>query len=250
MNRALVGAGIALLFGAPCSTRAQVTGARWVEVDNSSADPLSDGFAGAQWLSQPGWRTFDLFVTGAPGQIVQLVGLGGDNNPLHRLTVTGGVIFNHPAGPNAGRLEAHIAFQQLPLSNLTRFDTYAALGSLNPQGMSDSDIAFAGFSNGLSVNEQGGVIGDWFCNPGIPRPVIDASGLLRILRITVSDSTTSMSGVMAVGLPLGVLLPGVQIPEAIPTPGTAVALALVSLSARRRAGERVNCHGRFPRNES
>ncbi len=216
-----------------CGARGQVTGAHWVEVDNSSADPLSDVFAGAQWLSQPGWRTFDLFITGAAGTRINGFNFGGDNNPIYRLNVINGVIFNHPGSDGFGLVESHIVFQGLPAGNLSRFDTYACFGPLNPNGLSPSDFYLAGNLHGLRVGDLNGPLrGSWLNSPGTQQPELQAGTPFRVLRITVSAAATELAGRLQIGLSMGAVT-DVVVPDAIPAPG-AVVLAAGACFARRR----------------
>ncbi len=227
---------IALL---PCAVACgAITGAAWVEVDNTSADPSSDVLAGSQWMSQPGWRTFDLFLTGTPGDQINGVNFGADLNPEYLLRVVGGVIFNHPGGASNGAVESPMLLQTSPLFNLTRFDTYATLGTLNFGGSNPSEVFAHGMSPGLQAGTQGPFIGSWYRRPEViplSGASFDVNGLMRILRITVSDQTVDLSGRVQVGLPLG-MVTSVDVPNAIPSPGSVITLGVagLALGCRRR----------------
>lgn len=234
--------GVAVAAGWCAESTGQVTGAMWLEVDNTSADPVSDVVAGSFWMSQAGWRTFDLYAIGAVGQAMGSVNFAGDfpvGAPGLGLRVVGGVIFNHAGASGDGGLESSPLLQSNPAFNLTRFDTFATLGNANLGGTMPSEMILFGFVQGLRGSESTGpVMGTWGANPGVFPPqnsVFGPSGLMRMLRITVSDSVTDLSGRFQAGLGSGGVVT-LDIPNAIPSPGSlaVVSFAGVALASRRR----------------
>ncbi len=245
MRKQRVAAAVALAWCVPAqSGMLGVSGVTWVEVDNSSADAAGDVLAGALWRSEPGWRTFDLYLVGEPGRRVQLANLGGDfpiGLPGLGLRVVGGTVFNHPGASTEGLVETSPVLQGSALFNLTRFDTYAALGAANAGGAAPSEMQVVGMIQGLRNGQsEGPVMGTWNHNPlQFPgeQSVIGPDGMMRLLRVTVSASTTELWGRIEIGLGLPELaLVAVDIPDAIPAPGGGGALVVLGcvLAARRR----------------
>lgn len=234
MRRSCLSA-LALLCCCPL-TNARNVWAYWTSVNNTSANATPD-VGGTLWRSQPGWRTYDLFIASDTNRTVNGFNLGGDIADRGWLDVVGGAIFNHPS---AGALESPSVMQNRPEFNLTRFDTYLALGTLNTGGDAPEEIIRAGpVFNGFVTEQSAGTMHAlWIRNPALSPGLPLGPGVsVRALRITVSASTTSVSGVIQVGLssPTEVQSISIAVPNAIPAPGAALLLLLgPALSARRR----------------
>ena len=203
-------AGIALASAVASAGPAGFGALSFVEVDNGG---VSDG-TGANLAS---FRTFDLFWENTSGDtaLVNGVNMGFAPNPAldnYFLRVIGGTVFNHAFGsdvpPNPGLFPAFPALE---------FDTYLMLG--------DATIAVVPDSVDLTGASNGEIRGVWFTQP----PLAVANGeSLRLLRLTVSDSTEDIRGRIQIGFTDGVR------DFFIPAPGAAGVLALGVFAATRR----------------
>lgn len=215
----LVAAGVA---------NAAVTGVAWRAVDNSAAANGANGWSSTN-------KTYDLYVLGAVGDVINGVSAGGDNNPNFGINVAGGTVYNHPLGGNTRSFAFENFFPEI------RFDTYACFG-----GTAAADgqaTQFAGTTD--LIGGDGRINFSSFTQPPAALTadaLAPGGGSLRILRISVSASTTHLGGVVGtgantsrvqIGLPGGVVA-DFLVGNAIPTPGAAALLGLAGLAAARR----------------
>lgn len=161
------------------SAPAAVTGVYWTQVDNSIGSPQNDAFAGAQWSALTR-VTFDLFLIGDPGERIRGINMGDPSDPAGSPFVirTDGMVFNHPLGSD---VRTNLEF---PPFNAMAFDTFVDLGG----GVATPVISFVEpadlNANGTTEQE---IRGRWFTDD---EAVLDDTGLMRILRVTVGYDLT------------------------------------------------------------
>lgn len=194
-----------------CAANASVFGrVTFAEVNNGG---VSDG-SGANLAS---FRTFDLFWQNTSGGdvLVNGVNMGFAPNPSfdeYFIQVVGGTVFNHAFGGDTAPNPALI-----PAFPALAFDTYLAMG--------DQSVSVVPNSVDLTGANNGEIRGVWFTQP----PLQIANGdSFRFLRITVSDSTEDIRGLIQIGFSDGVR------DFVVPAPGAAGVLALGAFAAARR----------------
>lgn len=208
------------------NTSNPLTGVGWREVDNSTNTVTGEatGLAGQ-------WRTFDLFLFGEPGTLVNAINMGSASNPvLGPFTIlTDGAMYNDSlaSGPFAPNPLTY------PVSPAAEFDTYLTFQA----SLADSISVLPG-----SVDlESSSLRGVWFATP-VPgedwRQSISAQGDFWLLRATVSADATYLGGVGS-SIQIGITTsePIFDVPNAllIPAPGVSWAVcAGLAISVRRR----------------
>jgi hypothetical protein len=215
-------------------------GLQWVQIDNSSADPSSDPGGAAAWNGRD-WYTYDLLLTGVAGTEFNAVNLGFAPNPgqePYYLFTTSDAIFNYPP-PGGGDVQS--GFEGF--FNLTRFDSYVDLGSLNPDGAAPGQIGTLGVDlNGVtgSMNGLDGrfIRGTWFEFPP-NSATLDANGEARLLRITLAANPVgaTLLGGNGSALFIGTNEGGQFLDITaiyFPSPGTAGVLTIAGVVAARR----------------
>lgn len=222
---------VAALLVAAGAANAAVTGLAWRAVDNSAAANGANG-----WNSTN--KTFDLYVLGAVGDVINGVSAGGDSNPNFGINVAGGSVYNHPLGGNTRSTAFEGFFPEI------RFDTYACYGgSLNAGGPDGQATQFAGVID--LIGADGRMQFSSFTQPPAALTadaLAPGGGSIRILRVSVSASTTHLGGVVGTGTATSrvqVGLPGGAVADfvlgnAIPAPGAAALFGLAGLAVARR----------------
>ncbi len=246
---------VAALIAVAGAANAAVTGFAWREIPNTvgarpGSNPANDATHGdpsgggdGVWTGRT-WRTFDLLVIGAVGDIVNGVSFGGDNGPQR--IFTNGAIFNHDLGSNTrSSLSAERAVGNAALL----FDTYAEFGGRAEPGQGGTSNAnpgtntigsFGGFAGVINLTGAGGQLQfTSFAPAGTPAVLVaDAvyGGSLRVLRVTVDAAATFLGGgnsTGGVGLPGGVV-GNFAVGNALPTPGAVALMGLAGIAAGRR----------------
>lgn len=219
---------VAALLVAAGAANAAITGLAWRSVDNSAAVNGTNG-----WNSTN--KTFDLYVLGAVGDVINGVSAGGDNNPNFGINVAGGTVYNHPLGGNTRSFAFEGFFPEI------RFDTYACYGGT--AGADGQATQFAGTID--LIGADGRINFSSFTQPPAALTadaLAPGGGSIRVLRVSVSASTTHLGGVVGagsntsrvqVGLPGGVVADFV-LGNAIPAPGAAALFGLAGLAVARR----------------
>lgn len=217
------------LFVAAGAANAAITGTQWVEVPNAvwaptGMSPGADPFPGAAaaWASQS-WRTYDLFLLGNSGDLVNGVNIGGAAADPYQINLGGATVFNHLGGSDQRSMALEPVFSSIG------FDTYATYGGND----TTAGHPFGGFAGTVNLSGAGDVIRfTSFAAAGNPAAV-GADGRLRVLRLTIANqSSTTGTGSLEVGLPGGAL--AVFNLGPVPTPGAAALLGLAGLAGIRR----------------
>jgi MYXO-CTERM domain-containing protein len=224
---------VGALLVAAGAANAGIIGFAWRSVDNSAATTGLNGWAA-------GNKTFDLYCLGSIGDLINGISAGGDGNANYGINVVGGSVYNTPVFGNNTR---SAALETVPGFFEIRFDTYACYGGALAAGGPDGQAtSFAGAID--LVGADGRINFSSFTQPAAALtldPASPGNGSIRVLRITVSASTTHLGGSLGdladskiqVGLPGGVVQ-DFNVPDAIPAPGAAALLGLAGLAVARR----------------
>lgn len=216
----------AALLVAAGSANATINGVIWRSVNNSSGtgDAFAAGFT-------PGVsKTFDLFVTGNLGDVVNGLDFGSATTFIE----VDGAVFNHGLGADSrAASEPALApsFHALP------FDTFATFG-----GNAAVVGAFGGFAGAVNMTGAGGKISFTdFAPAGNPAALTADAGAtggasLWVLRVSVTGGTKLGGGSsrVGVGVPGSVLFFNVANALAIPTPGAVALFGLAGIAGVRR----------------
>jgi MYXO-CTERM domain-containing protein len=237
---------VAALLALAGAANAAITGVIWREVSNAAspyppnaapgADPTPGG---AAWNAGGPWRTFDLYVVGLAGDIINGIEAGGGSDTTFGIRTSGQPVFNHPSGGDARTQAFEAFFSSLP------FDTFATFGgNATTAGQSAS---FAGVTDLTGTNQVSGVNRLRFTSFTQPPIALNADaavgpggGSLWVLRVTIKSTVTNLGGtvggqlsVVQVGLPGGAVA-NFNAPNAVPTPGALALLGLGGLAVARR----------------
>ncbi|MGD9691335.1 MAG: hypothetical protein AB7G17_00670 [Phycisphaerales bacterium] len=215
----------ALLVGAGVASAA-ITGVEWRQVNNATnpingSAPGSDVIAGALWNSAS-WQTWDLYITGAQGDLVNALDVGGDGGPFS-IKVSGGV-FNHPAGADTRSFATEGIFAAMP------FDTFATFG-----GNATTNGTFGGFAGPVNLTGANGELRFTSFAPAGSPAALGANGLwvLRVSYNAAADGVLGGNGSrVQVGLPGGATL-AFDVP-AVPAPGSVALMSVAGLAGLRR----------------
>lgn len=215
----------ALLVGAGVASAA-ITGVEWRAVNNaanpiSGAAPGTDFVAGASWNSAP-WQTWDLYITGAQGDTVNALNVGGDGGAF--FIKVAGAVFNHSAGADTRSFATEAVFAAMP------FDTFATFG-----GNATTNGVFGGFAGTTNLTGAGGELRFTSFAPAGSPAVLGANGLwvLRVSYNASADGSLGGNGSrVQVGLAGGAVA-AFDVPE-VPAPGAAALLGVAGLAGLRR----------------
>jgi MYXO-CTERM domain-containing protein len=198
----------------------------WVQVDNTVGNPGGDAINGALWNSN-NWVTYDLFLT-VSGATVNGVNLGSAEGEENL-----GLSFDTAVFNTQGFVASDFESNAQGTFSASLYDTYVDLGTNNPGGNAASQMLGVAL-NGL-VPQSGVLRGAWSSNPPNGGTAQDASGGIRILRISFDGDALGRGGIgsgdVQIGLATGVITARVG---AIPTPGAAALLGLGGIAALRR----------------
>ncbi len=217
----------ALLIGAGVASAA-ITGVEWRSVNNAASPyapnlaPGADPVAGALWTAGGPWQTWDLYVTGAQGDVVNGLSAGGDGGPFS-IKVTGPV-FNHPVGGDSRNFGTEGFFSALP------FDTFATFG-----GGATTNGVFGGFAGSINMTGANGELKFTSFAPAGAPAVLGANGLwvLRVTFNAVADGTLGGNGSrVQIGTAGGQVL-AFDVPQ-VPAPGAVALVSIAGLAGLRR----------------
>lgn len=216
----------ALLVGAGVASAA-ITGVEWRAVSNTAspyppnAAPGTDAVAGALWNSAP-WQTWDLYITGAQGDLVNAINVGGDGGAFS--IKVSGPVFNHPAGSDQRSFATEGFFPAMP------FDTFATFG-----GGATTNGVFGGFAGTTNMTGANGELRFTSFAPAGSPAALGANGLwvLRVSYNASADATLGGNGSrVQIGLPGGAVAE-FNVPQ-VPAPGAMALVGVAGLAGLRR----------------
>lgn len=217
----------ALLVGAGVASAA-ITGVEWRSVNNAASPyapnlaPGADAVAGALWTATGPWQTWDLYVTGNQGDLVNGLNAGGDGGAFS--IKVSGPVFNHPVGGNSRSQATESFFSALP------FDTFATFG-----GTATTAGVFGGFAGTENFTGANGEIRFTSFAPAGAPAALGANGLwvLRVTFNAVADGTLGGNGSrVQIGLPGGNVA-AFDVPL-VPAPGAVALMSVAGLAGLRR----------------